>query len=178
MDRTRTPAGLDYDAPDTLVVADPERLRALADDLRSKIVMLLRERAYSTTELAELLGVPKGTVGHHLKVLERAELIRVVRTRQVRAVTEKYYGRTARLFILQSEKGGEDAIAVALREAADELAGSAEILGFAAIHLRLDEAEARKLSERLKRVVTDYRARESKDGSRYGFAVALYRREA
>ena len=45
--------------------------------------------------------MPKGTVGHHLKVLEKAGLIRVVRTRQVRALTEKYYGRVARLFELK-----------------------------------------------------------------------------
>ena len=42
--------------------------------------MLLRERAASTSELAVALEAPKGTVGHHLKVLESAGLIRVVRT--------------------------------------------------------------------------------------------------
>ncbi|MHB8470547.1 MAG: ArsR/SmtB family transcription factor, partial [Gaiellaceae bacterium] len=83
----------DYEADDVLVVSATEQLRALGDDLRSRIVVLLRERATSTTELAEKLGLPKGTVGHHVKVLEKAGLVRVVRTRQVRAVTEKYYGR-------------------------------------------------------------------------------------
>ena len=48
------------------------------------------------------LDTPKGTVGHHLKVLEKAGLVRVVRTRKVRALTEKYYGRVARLFVLKS----------------------------------------------------------------------------
>jgi hypothetical protein len=49
----------DYDAEDVLVVRDPEQLRALGGDLRARIVMLLRERAASTTELAQALGVPK-----------------------------------------------------------------------------------------------------------------------
>src|SRR5437870_1292731 len=70
----------DYEADDVLVVSEPERLRALADDLRNKIVMRLRERARSISELAEELELPKGTVGHHVKVLEKAGLIRVVRT--------------------------------------------------------------------------------------------------
>ena len=35
-------------------------------------------------------------------MLEKAKLVRVVRTRKVRALTEKYYGRVARLFILRS----------------------------------------------------------------------------
>ena len=48
---------------------------------------LLREQARSITELADELDVPTGTVGHHVKVLEDAGLVRVVRTRRVRAVT-------------------------------------------------------------------------------------------
>jgi len=35
-------------------------------------------------------------------VLEKAGLVRVVRTRKVRALTERFYGRTARLFIFKS----------------------------------------------------------------------------
>src|SRR5436190_19686548 len=92
--------GRDYEADDILVVSKPDQLRALADDLRATVIALLRERARSTQELAEELELPKGTVGHHLKVLERAGLIRVVRTRKVRAVTAKYYGRVAWLFVL------------------------------------------------------------------------------
>src|SRR3712207_7474680 len=38
------------------------------------ILRLLRERAASATELAEAFGVAKGTVAHHLKVLEDAGL--------------------------------------------------------------------------------------------------------
>ena len=85
-----------------LTIEEPERLRAIADATRGRIVTLLNQRAASTTELAAALEMPKGTVGHHLKVLEKAELVRVVRTRQVRALTEKYYGRVARLFVLKS----------------------------------------------------------------------------
>ena len=170
----------DYDADDTLVVDDPERLRALADDLRAKIVALLRERALSTTELAEQLGLPKGTVGHHVKVLERAGLIRVVRTRQVRAVTEKYYGRVARLYILQSGdgEGAEGAVAAGLRRAADELAQGGDVLGSASIHLRLQPKDARRFERRLAKLVQDMRASETPDGERFGLAALFYRREA
>ena len=86
-----------------MLVAEPAQLRAMADPFRVQLVQLLRDRARSTQEISEELEVPKGTVGHHLKVLEAADLIRVVRTRRVRAVTEKFYGRTARLFLFQTE---------------------------------------------------------------------------
>ena len=42
----------DYDADDLLIVREPEQLRALGDDLRTRIVVLLREHAHSVTELA------------------------------------------------------------------------------------------------------------------------------
>jgi DNA-binding transcriptional ArsR family regulator len=63
-------------------------------------VDLLLERAATVTELAAVLERPKGTVGHHVGVLEQAGLIRVVRTRKVRAIEAKYYGRTARTYLL------------------------------------------------------------------------------
>src|SRR5262249_18971352 len=97
----------DYEAEDVLVVDRPDQLRALADALRATLIALLRERARSTQDIAQELQLPKGTVGHHLKVLERAGLIRVVRTRKVRALTEKFYGRVAWLFVIHSAEATE-----------------------------------------------------------------------
>src|SRR5512132_1318831 len=95
----------DYDAEDVMIVREPEQLRAVADDLRAKLIALLRRRAWSTQQLAEELNLPKGTVGHHLKVLEKAGLIKVVRTRKVRAPTEKHHGRAARLVAAEGAEG-------------------------------------------------------------------------
>ena len=50
----------DYEADDILVVSETEQLRALADDVRRRIVAILRERASTTTELAEEVGLAKG----------------------------------------------------------------------------------------------------------------------
>ena len=139
----------DYDAADVLVVREPERLRALAHELRSTIVVRLRERALSVTELADELGLPKGTVGHHVKVLEDAGLVRVVRTRRVRAVTEKFYGRTARLFLMKDE---QDA---------------------AVSHLT--PADAERFARRVAKLVEDFRAADAKGGTRYELATNLSR---
>lgn len=172
----------DYEAEDVLVVQEPEQLRALGDDLRSRIVVLLRDRAHSTTELAARLGLPKGTVGHHLKVLEKAGLVRVVRTRQVRALTERYYGRAARLFVFKStDADGEDVrnvAAASLRRAAEEMLplGADDRTTFAVVRARLDDADARRLTRRLERLIDDFRAAESATGRPYGLAAALYGR--
>lgn len=165
----------DYEAPDTLVVSRPEQLRALADELRSRIVALLRERALSTQQLSEELGIPKGTMGHHLKVLEKAGLIQVVRTRKVRAVTEKFYGRTARLFLFQAEDPeSERALgATVLRQAAREVE-EAPGVSFGHPKSRLTPADVRRLERRLHKLLDDFIAADDPAGTLHAFAVAFY----
>ena len=92
-------SGLDYEVEEYVHAETPAQLKALGSSLRISILALLNERAASTTELAEAMGRPKGTVGYHLKVLEDAGFIRVVRTRKVRAMTEKFYGRVAQTVV-------------------------------------------------------------------------------
>jgi predicted ArsR family transcriptional regulator len=164
-----------------LVVREPEQLRALDDDLRAKIIGMLRHQARSTQELAEELEIPNGTVGHHLKVLESAGLIHVVRTRKVRAMTEKFYGRTARLFLYEADAAPETVpglCAAMLRNAADEVSHAPAGVDFAHVRSRLTEADARRLARRLDRLVTDFRAADIKDGDEqtdmYAFASAYW----
>ena len=175
-------APLDYDAADTLVVSDPAQLRALSDDVRGRIITLLRERAASASELSGLLNMPKGTVGHHLKVLERAGLVHVVRTRRVRAVTEKYYGRVARLFLYKSGDERDDELvhgigAMSLRIAAAEVAAAQEVAMHALLRVRLDAAAVKRFNRRLDKLVDDMRAAETPDGDPWGLAATLYRAE-
>jgi DNA-binding transcriptional ArsR family regulator len=168
--------GPDYEAPDVLVVSERQQLRALADDVRTAIVALLRDRARSTQQLARELAIPKGTVGHHLKVLERAGLVHIVRTRQVRAVTEKFYGRTARLFLFETEDPA-DARALGgamLRRAAAELEVSPETVRFGFPKARLSHKDMCRLERRLKRLTDDFLAAETPGGKPYALAVALY----
>lgn len=167
------------------MVEDPKQLGALADDFRARIVLLLRERAASTTELAAALETPKGTVGHHLKVLETAGLVRVVRTRKVRALTEKYYGRVARLFVLKTDESTPNELrggaisALMLRRAADDLlVAGGEQETSAMLNVRLLEKDRRRFERRLNRLVADYQAAEDPSGERHVLAYAMYRAKA
>jgi DNA-binding transcriptional ArsR family regulator len=168
--------GFDYEAPDVLVVSERAQLRALADDVRTAIVSLLRNRARSTQQLSRELEIPKGTVGHHVKVLEKAGLIHIVRTRQVRAVTEKFYGRTARLFLFETEDP-DDVRALGgamLRRAAVEVERSPEATRWGNPKARLKDADVRRLERRLKRLLDDFLAAETPSGKPYALTVALY----
>lgn len=177
-------AGPDYDAPDVLVVREPEQLKALGDELRGRIVVMLRERAQSVSELAAKLEMPKGTVAHHIKVLESAGLLKVVRTRRVRALTESYYGRTARLFLYESADtaGYEDVrniVAASLRVAAEEILPVDEEDAAACsgvLRVRLSQADAKRFDRRLTKLMDEFRTCDDPDGTPYGLALALYRR--
>ena len=158
--------GHDYEAADTLLVSEPAQLRAIADPFRTQLIQLLRDRARSTQDLSAELGIPKGTVGHHLKVLESAGLIRVVRTRKVRAVTEKFYGRTARLFLYQTEDAadGRAISAITLRQAASEVERAAHSTGFGLVRARLAKKDRDRLERRAQRLLDDFRAADTAGG--------------
>jgi len=109
----------DYELAPAVVADGPAQWKAIADPTRSAILHLVLERAATTTELAAALGRPKGSVDHHLKVLERAGLVRVVRTRRVRAVTERFWGRTGRTIEISMPPGAGDGWSF-LQEALDD----------------------------------------------------------
>jgi DNA-binding transcriptional ArsR family regulator len=171
--------GYDYEAEDTLLVADPAQLRAMADPFRSQLIQLLRTRARSTQEISEELSIPKGTVGHHLKVLEAAGLIRVVRTRKVRALTEKFYGRTARLFLYQTEDpaDGRAISAVTLRQAASEVELAPILAGFGLVRARLTEKDIDRFERRVKKLMEDFRAADHAGGTPSSLTAGIWATE-
>lgn len=81
-----------------LLVNVPEDMaRALNSESRRRILELLRERGPMTlSDLARELGMSKSTVHHHLKELERAGLVRVVREERGVPRPRRYYGLAGR----------------------------------------------------------------------------------
>lgn len=96
----------DYELADTVELTTAEQVRAISDPLRTTLLGLLHERAATVTELATAVGRPKSTVAHHVKVLADAGILQVVRTRRVRAIEERFYGRAARMFFVGLGRAG------------------------------------------------------------------------
>lgn len=168
----------DYDLPEMLELTDPAQYRALFEETRGRIVQLLLERAATTTELAEALGRPKGTVGHHLKVLEAAGLVHVVRTRRVRALEARYYGRTARVFLYRDvgEAVGEPQRVLA--RAADEIraaAGAVDVpLTANQRYVRIPAVRAEEWKHRLDELVVELTHEPAAGDTTFAVVVALY----
>lgn len=76
-----------------------EQLKAIADPLRTKILMNLVKDAYTGQQLAETLGITRNNIYFHLKELEKHGVIHVVRKEEKNGIVQKYYRAVASRFI-------------------------------------------------------------------------------
>lgn len=174
----------DYELEETLTLDEPQQYRALFQPTRIQITDLVLERAATVSEIAETLGKPKGSVGHHMSVLESAGLVRVVRTKKVRAIEAKYYGRTARTYLLKGASGRDTDIApdIFLTEAAAEYAKATERYGHhtdetvvsTLRHVRIPKERAREWALRLGELAHEFSAEPRGGDITYGLLLALY----
>jgi DNA-binding transcriptional ArsR family regulator len=170
----------DYDLADRIGLTEPAQVRAIGHPLRTTILGLLHERAATVSELAAALQRPKSTVAHHVKVLGDAGLVQVVRTRRVRAIEERFYGRTARMFYVAVERSeeGDDLprdfndFEVAAGESAAAYRGG-KLWGFIR-HARISEAQASAFWERMAELVAEFDRLPRSGEIVYGFAVGVY----
>jgi DNA-binding transcriptional ArsR family regulator len=68
-----------------------QELRALAHPLRLRLIEHFARGPRTTMQVAADLGEPPTRLYHHVNALERAGILRLNRTRQVRGTTEKYF---------------------------------------------------------------------------------------
>jgi DNA-binding transcriptional ArsR family regulator len=180
MARNVNPPPPDYELADRIALTEPAQVKALGHPLRTTILGLLHERAATVSELAVALGRPKSTVAHHVKVLSEAGLLQVVRTRRVRAIEERYYGRTARMFYVGVERSADgdemprdfNDFEVAAGESAAAFRDG-KLWGFIR-HARISEAQASAFWERMAELVTEFDRLPRSGDTMYGFAVGVY----
>lgn len=72
-------------------MADLEELRATAHPIRLRLLSLVTGSAMSSAEAARELGITQANASYHLRLLERAGLVRVVETVHIRGGTAKRY---------------------------------------------------------------------------------------
>jgi DNA-binding transcriptional ArsR family regulator len=165
----------DYALDSLVFLTTPEQMKALSDRTRMIILDLLLERSATTSQLAEALGKPKGTVGYHLKNLEQHGLVKVVRTRKVRAMTEKYYGRTGRTFVLTATGPATERTAM-LDEAKSEMVfeEGATFPAFTLRRMRLSEDRIQEFAKRLFDLTAEFVDQEPGGDTVYGLLAGIY----
>lgn len=168
--------GLDYALDDTIHADTPARLKALGDPLRLLILDLVLERAMTVSELAEHTARPKGTVGYHVDVLVAAGLLQVVRTRRVRAVEERFYGRAARTVVFPDHVDGEIPFmdAVVRDIDLDRTRDHTEVSTFTFRHARVPRERAAEFAKRLDALALEFIAEPRGGDVEYGLYFAFF----
>jgi DNA-binding transcriptional ArsR family regulator len=167
----------DYDLEDLRIVSSPRELRAMADPLRSTILDLVLERAATVGELAAAVARPKSTVAYHVGVLAEAKMLRVVRTRRVRAIDERFYGRTARIFyvgVIRPEQARVLANFLSVAAAESGRAHEADDLRAIIRHARIPRERAAEFWERVFELTHEFMRLPRSGETVYGFVAGLY----
>jgi DNA-binding transcriptional ArsR family regulator len=167
-----------------LEVTRPDQFKAAGDPVRMRILGIIQQRPATAKQLADALGIPPGTVGHHLQVLEAAGLAQVVARRLVRGIVAKYYTRTARIFDFAPRLSTEEVVSPTedfLRQAHAELAealaayGTGAALTWGYPRVRLSLQRAARYERRLDALLEEFLAEEpDPTGKVYALAGALF----
>jgi DNA-binding transcriptional ArsR family regulator len=169
------------DAPDDpedqqhLVLHSTEQFKALGHPVRHRMVNALRQRPATLRQLAEALGMSKGTIGYHVRVLREAGLVELAETRQVRGGTEQYFALVSKSFKLHKDAGGgaKFLIHAALDEMLPQEPGGTSHTALR--HLWLTAAEAQALEARLRAMAAEPQPTDPARGEPYGLLVSLFR---
>ena len=166
---------LGYDLDDTISADTPARLKAVGNRLRTLILDLVLERAMTVTELAARVRKPRGTVAHHVDVLVDAGLLKVTGTRRVRAIDERFYGRTAHTIVFPDSASGGDLPFVADARAEVDMSNwSPGVGGFTLRHARIPAESVVEFTERVMALAAEF-IRLPRSGAReYAFLAGVF----
>lgn len=170
-----------YDVEEVKILSEPGQLKAISSQLRIRILGMLSGRAATVTQLALELDQSKGSLSYHIKLLEREGLVKVVGTRRVRAVEERWYGRTATRFEVKPEARADSAPSGSavpflqqLIAGARETPFTAEVPQFMVSHARVRTDRAREFAERLAELAQEFKGHEEHGDTMYVFLGGVF----
>jgi DNA-binding transcriptional ArsR family regulator len=84
-----------------LHLTDIAQVKAVLHPLRQRLMDAFGDEPVTPSELARRVGIAASKAHYHVGVLEKAGLVRLVETRSVGSVVEKYYQPAAKNFLMQ-----------------------------------------------------------------------------
>jgi DNA-binding transcriptional ArsR family regulator len=116
-----------------VVTTDPEKAKALENDVRAKILDMLATEEMTIEEIHDELhrrGEEKAetTVRHHVNVLKDAGMVEIARLEEAGGGTRKYYKSNTRVFSYDLPEGADKDLAEAQSTASEELTALIETL--------------------------------------------------
>lgn len=162
----------DYDLPDEVHATTSQQMKALANGCRTQILDLVLERAATVTELSAALNRPKSSIAYHVDQLVDAGLLRVVRTRKVRAIEERFYGRTGRTVVI-GQVAKQTSPTSFLDQAVVEAGAFDEQLSTIR-HARIPKDRAQEFFARVNHLAEEFTTLPREGDVVFGFVAAVY----
>ena len=125
---------LESDVPIRQVVTtDPEKAKALENDVRAKILDMLAAEELTIDKIHDELarrGEEKAetTVRHHVNVLRDVGMVEIARLEEAGGGIQKYYRSNTRIFSYDLPDGSDETLAAAQETAIEELGSLVEVL--------------------------------------------------
>lgn len=165
-----------------LTLRRPDQLHAIGDPTRWRILGRLNDGPASIQELSRTLAAAKGRIGHHVRVLEEAGLIRLAETQRVRGVTEKRYARVAKQFRLPESIDGDEAAQadlalLPLRTAISEVRpsrGKDDPTSGIVVRARMSAERAHRFAKLVNELAAEFADGAPGTGETFGFIGAIY----
>ena len=118
---------------DTFTLKELEQVKALSDPIRLRLLEAFSKEPMTTKQAAALLEEKQPTkLYHHVVALERAGLIKLIKTQKNRGTIEKYYQAVARKFAVDQKL-------FAVSKEAKEMAGSLQAIFSGALEATMAE---------------------------------------
>ncbi|MEU8694701.1 helix-turn-helix domain-containing protein [Streptomyces sp. NPDC048665] len=160
---------------DRVHIESDEQLRAVASHMRHRILRVLRDGPATITQVAERLGIAKGSSNHHIKVLAKAGLVHVVETRKIGGVTEQYYAMTGKTIELPETGAGQHEVLMRHALTDIESAPPSDQKNVFLKHARLSPQAWDQFNERLTALLTELNELSDPTQPAADLFVAFYR---
>lgn len=85
------------------VIDTPEKMKAVSDPLRIRLMMILLHEEATGKQLADRLDFAASRIHYHLRELEHHGFVEVVRTEEKNGIVQKFYRVTALDFVLSED---------------------------------------------------------------------------
>ncbi|MCL4515138.1 MAG: aminopeptidase [Firmicutes bacterium] len=105
---------------DFILVEDPRRIKAMADEKRIRLLDILVRDQATVGQLASILGEPHAKIYYHVKELERNGFIEMVKESPRSGAAEKYYRAKAKTFLLGLGLGMYSDVETIAKQAAED----------------------------------------------------------
>lgn len=170
---------MDYDVEPVVYADTAEKLKLVADPLRAQILDLVCERAATVGELAAAVDRPPSSVAYHVDLLVQHGFLKVVRTRRVRAIDERFYGRTARTIVCgPTPRTGQPRIRFLVGALAEAERAPSDTVQATVRHARIPDRLADEFFQRVNELAEEFSALERSGDAVYGFVAAVYPSDA